>query len=82
MKPILVTAGDLSLGDIVSTSHGPFDSCVVTKLAPEGIHLFRPYAITSDFSYSGGVIPYVGHETYVLSRTSPVTLLHKAEPKR
>lgn len=66
---------ELQLGDVVrQLGHiDAFNTCVVVSISATicpatgksgAVHLFRPYAITSDFSHTGGVIPYVGIETY------------------
>lgn len=81
-----VKAKELDLGDEVSTFPGDpsdhsFSAAVVTKKEAEGVTLFRPYAITSDFEYTGGVIPYIGFEEYRVSGDSDVRLLRKSGPK-
>lgn len=59
---------ELKLGDVVRQDRPyggvEFDTCVVVNITARGVDLFRPYAITSGFSHTGGVIPYVGIETY------------------
>ena len=64
------TAG-LKLGDFVvqQDSRGTvldreFSTCIVTKVEEDQVKLFRPYGVTADFSYTGGVIPYMGAEDY------------------
>lgn len=53
------------LGDIVSLGwNDGYDNATVSKLNEDGtVNLFRPYTHTNDFSYTGGVICYVGVET-------------------
>ncbi len=46
---------------------GAFGYAVVTQIKDGNVHLFRPYATTSDFSTTAGVIPYVGFEPVVIS---------------
>lgn len=56
----------IGLADIVEldcVSHNPYSHCTVCKLNEDGtVNLFRPYTHTADFSYTGGVICYVGIE--------------------
>jgi hypothetical protein len=53
---------ELHLGDTVKLFDGPFGFGVVTKISGGVVKVFRPYATTADFSYTGGVIPYIGTE--------------------
>jgi hypothetical protein len=56
----------IGLGDIVTLSRdtgNPYSHCTVCKVNDDGtVNLFRPYTHTADFSYTGGVICYVGIE--------------------
>ena len=49
-----------------------FEGCVVIKITDKTVTLFRPYATTADFSYTGGVIPYIGIEQYEVERNSDI----------
>lgn len=59
-----VKARDLRLGDTVILFDGAFGSAVVNQIAGGLVSFFRPYATTSDFACTGGVIPYIGVETF------------------
>lgn len=59
----------LQLGDTVEVFEGCFGTAVVNQIANGSVHFFRPYAMTEDFSYTGGVIPFIGIETF----TRPIT---------
>lgn len=59
-----VMAKDLRLADVVKLLDGPFGTAVVTKVGETEVTFFRPYATTADFSYTGGVIPYIGIEQF------------------
>ncbi len=67
MKP---TAVDLEkepvkLADVVFLrSHGTYSQATVTQIEDGQVSLFRPYVHTADFKYTGGVIPYIGIETF------------------
>ncbi len=56
---------DLKLRDVVrfKDSQNSFSTMMVTQISDTSVRLIRPYGITSDFSYTGGVIPYFGFET-------------------
>lgn len=41
-----------------------FTTCMVTQVKEDHVELTRPFGVTSNFSYTGGVIPYVGMEKY------------------
>lgn len=61
-------ARDLKLGDKVQLFEGAYGWGTVTKVDDTTVHVFRVYVQTSDFAYTGGVIPYTGHELCGLSR--------------
>jgi len=69
---MLVRAKDLRLADTVILDTGsfaaPWRSAVVTQVTDREVTFFRPYATTADFSYTGGVIPYIGTETFNVPR--------------
>ena len=54
---------DLRLADVVKVFDGPWSTGIVTHIDGNMVTMFRPYGTTADFSYSGGVIPYIGTET-------------------
>lgn len=83
MTPIQVKTSELQLGDTVS-SHGmdAWSTAIVVQIKDDLVHLWRPYGTTTDFSYTGGVIPYVGIETYVVEQSderSTWTLYNRQE---
>jgi hypothetical protein len=69
--PFKAKISELELGDTVKLFDGPFGWGVVRRITDTLVTVFRPYAITADFSYTGGVIPYVGIEevSYSISDT-------------
>lgn len=56
----------IGLADVVTLDYNPshpYNHCTVCKVNDDGtVNLFRPYTHTADFSYTGGVICYVGTE--------------------
>ena len=56
---------DLKLADVVGLGEYPFSDAVVKQIKDGCVTVFRPYAITADFSYTGGVIPYIGIEEII-----------------
>jgi hypothetical protein len=66
MSPLMCKAKDLELADTVHLFDGPFGYGIVTKIEDDKVHIFRPYAATADFSYSSGVIHFVGFEQVIL----------------
>jgi len=62
-----VKADELKLGDIVRLENlGAFHDCIVTNIANGFVHLRRPYMINSDFTYTGGVLTYIGTEDFCI----------------
>lgn len=80
---MMTTAAELKLGDVVSTHpEDPFSTCVVRKIVDGMVHLYRPYAVTSDFSYTGGVIPYIGIEEFAIHADSREVKLYSRKEVR
>lgn len=66
----LIRAIDMQLADTIQpieNSDG-FTTCTVKQVTETQVTLFRPYVHTADFSYTGGVICYIGFEEYCISR--------------
>jgi hypothetical protein len=80
--PLRAFASECRLGDVVSTTSGPFNAAVVIRITDTEIELFRPYAITSDFETTAGVIPYIGYEEYSIYLKDSVMLLQRGGPIR
>lgn len=71
----MIKARDLQLGDVLnigSLGTAAWHTAIVNRIEGENIHLFRPYGTHADFSYTGGVICYVGIEQYTIPRMSDV----------
>lgn len=68
----MIKASELKLGDRVRLhvvgGVQQFSDCIVKQLDSGNVHLFRPYGATADFSYTGGVICYVGIEEFSIPR--------------
>lgn len=64
----MVKYADLRLGDIVDLRHSAYSTATVKQIRKYEEYLyvtfFRPYVHTSDFSYTGGVITYIGIEEF------------------
>lgn len=67
--PITVPLNELRLADVVELFDGPFGTAVVTQITADEVILHRPFGVTGDFSYTGGVPYSVGNEVckYLLS---------------
>lgn len=65
---------DMHLADTVQLFNGAFGYGVVNQIKDGLVYVFRPFAATADFSYTGGVIPYVGIETVTYPIDSSVEL--------
>jgi len=84
MKPIIIPASQLRLADIVllklQDGISPYSFATVKQVKDGWVTLFRPYTHTDDFSYTGGVICYVGVETFEIpADDSPYELCERKE---
>ena len=67
MTPIHAQTKDLQLADVVQLNFAtamPWHTSTVQQIKDGYATLFRPYVHTEDFSYTGGVICYIGIETF------------------
>lgn len=86
--PYFCKARELRPGDVIVTSPvGPleaFSHAVVKELQFDGdvamkqVRLVRPYMHTSDFIYTGGVIPYIGFEEYSVYPSADVIVVRES----
>lgn len=79
----LLTPQTIGLGDIVSLgfNDGEYDCATVCQIHTDGtVDLFRPYTHTADFSYTGGVICYVGIENISRANPNRLRLIRKGPP--
>ncbi len=69
----------IGLGDVVSLSGAcDYNTGTVSKVNDDGtVDVFRPYTHTADFSYTGGVICYVGIEQVKGCNPAHLTLIRK-----
>jgi hypothetical protein len=64
----MIPANALQLGDTIKAFDDVFGWAIVIRVSDNDVTLFRPYATTADFSYTGGVIAYIGLEQYSVPR--------------
>ena len=71
-----LTPEELALADVIDCygHHGPFATATVTGIGLDYVELTRPYGVTADFSYTGGVIHYTGLEVFKIDRLSRVAI--------
>lgn len=76
-----VRVRELRIADVIRLyPHDKFYDAVVTQITDTEVKLFRPYVVTADFSYTEGVIPYIGIEQFSIPRNdSTVVLLERKE---
>lgn len=69
--PITQTVRELRLADVIELFEGPFGTGVVRQITDDEVIISRPYGVTGDFSYTGGVPYSTGIEEckYLLSST-------------
>ncbi|MGH7182757.1 MAG: hypothetical protein ACREJN_12370 [Nitrospiraceae bacterium] len=67
----LIPTNKLRLGDVVhmvdqqgKPLSDAYATSMVSQIKDGQVHFFRPYGVHADFEYTGGVICYVGIETY------------------
>lgn len=68
--PVQVDLTELRLADVVELFEGPFGTAVVTQITADEVILHRPFGVTGDFSYTGGVPYSVGNEVCKYLRAS------------
>ena len=57
-----VKARDLKLGDVVDLEGGGYMVATVVKTGEGRVRVVRPFVHTGSFSYTGGVLWYIGVE--------------------
>lgn len=66
----------LQLGDKVRIpGYGEFMDGVVSQITDSDVTVLRPYMVSEDFSYTGGVICYTGLETISYQKSSDARLI-------
>ena len=71
---ITIQAKELKLGDVIQCLgiNQEFSTGIVKQVKSDSITIYRPYAVTANFSYTGGVICYTGIEEYQIPRNDDV----------
>jgi len=62
-----VKYSELQLADVVVLSEIVYGTATVKQIKDGTITFFRPYVHTEDFSYTGGVLCFVGIEEFTVS---------------
>lgn len=76
-----VKASELSLGDVVRFwDNDGYGDATVKQVKDGEVVFFRPYVQTADFSYTGGVICYLGFEEFSRFPNDTVELVRKGRP--
>ena len=72
---------ELRLADIVELFEGPYGTGTVRQITAEQVTIARPYGVTGDFSYTGGVPFSVGVEEckYLLSSSATFKVYQRKE---
>ena len=70
---------DLRLGDVVRLYDGAYADATVKNIQDGVVTLFRPYVSTPNFSYTGGVVCYVGIEEFKVNASQTFALVRQAE---
>ena len=71
MNHKVITAKEMQLADTIGLSSligDAWGTAVVRQIKDGYVTLFRPYVHTEDFSYTGGVICYLGTEEFTFSQ--------------
>jgi hypothetical protein len=77
-----VRISDLCLADVVELFEGPFGTGTVRRITKDGeVIISRPYGVTQDFSYTGGVPFSVGVEevSYFFSSSRMLKVFQRKE---
>lgn len=84
----ILRPSELRLGDTVQlmSDDGPtmrsFGCSIVKQVEDDSVTLFRPYGATANFSYTGGVICYVGIDTHKVYKTPDVQMYMLLDKKK
>lgn len=76
--PYEIQAKDARLGDVVQLSPQPFNHATIVAITETGVKVCRPYVHTSDFTYTGGVLRYLGWEEFDLYPTTTVLIIQES----
>jgi hypothetical protein len=80
--PYYAPGHDLRLGDVVTTFTGSathsYSHATVKKITEKEVTFFRPYVATANFTYTGGVITYLGYEEYTFGLNDVVQVLQES----
>ncbi len=75
-----MNAKDLKLGDVVKqlpiNPNEPFSELTVIQADDEYVTFYRHFTHLADFTYTGGVLAYVGISTFMASVNSPMDYQH------
>lgn len=72
-----VKGTDLCLGDVVRLAIHKFPDAIVYKILGDTIYLRRPYMANESFSYTGGVITYIGLEDFNCTANAEFKLVYR-----
>ena len=79
--PSRVPVASLGLGDVIQLDLEDYSFATVRKINPDGsVQVVRPYIHCADFSYTGGVMTYIGQEDFALLPNGNATLIKKGDP--
>jgi len=87
MEKKIIKPAEMQLGDRVRMTWDnitpPFMDSVVKQIKDRNVTLFRPYVTTADFSYTGGVICYIGIDQWniAIDSSTEFILLERVELK-
>ena len=77
----MIKAANLNLGDVVRLFGDEYSyATVLCKDADGCVEVRRPYMHTAEFSYTGGVIGYIGHEDVSLCADREVERVSEGRP--
>lgn len=69
MESKKVKVANLRLRNIIRLFDGPYGTATVYRINEDGsVKVRRPYIQTSDFEYTGGVVPYIGIEDLTIHK--------------
>jgi len=76
-----VPVSSLGLGDVIQLDGETYTFATVKRINPDSsVQVVRPYIQPADFSYTGGVITYIGQEDFALLPQGNATLVRKGDP--
>lgn len=75
-----IKGNKLKLADVIRLDADKFADAIVCQITDTEVILRRPYMQAEDFSYTGGVITYIGLEEFKADKQRTFKLVYRVNP--